>query len=241
MEEARRRRACVQSEGLLASITAIRQIQVSRFRLFYNDLLNDQRHGQATRFFLTELYGGEDYADRDAQFARIGGALERLFPERVIRLAVDIAAVHALTEDLDAQMAKHWSAIAPAAHSDCRAKASSYVACWNQVLRPLDRDRQLHTVLAMGWLLADVVRIKGLRTGLRLMRRPAHAAGLANLQKVLEDGFDAFLSMGEADVFLDAIAARESQWLDTLFNHPELATDRLAEALLTDELSVTSA
>lgn len=241
MEEARRLRACVQSDGLLASITAIRQIQVSRFRLFYNDLLNEQRHGQATRFFLTELYGGEDYADRDAQFARIGGALERLFPERVIRLAVDIAAVHALTEDLDAQMAKYWSAIAPANHGDCRAKASAYVACWNQVQRPVDRDRQLQTVLAMGWLLADVVRIKGLRTGLRLMRRPAHAAGLANLQKVLEDGFDAFLSMGEADVFLDAIATRESQWLDTLFNHPELATDRLAEALSADELSVTSA
>ena len=44
-------------------------------------------YAAAARFFLDELYSDKDYADRDAQFARIAGAIEKLFPAQVARTA----------------------------------------------------------------------------------------------------------------------------------------------------------
>ena len=48
-----------------------------------------------------------------------------------------------------------------------------------------------------------------LRHTLRLMRGPARAAGLGELQRFLESGFDTFKAMGGAREFLSIIAARE--------------------------------
>ena len=72
----------------------------------------------------------------------------------------------------------------------------------------------------------------GLRVALRLMRKPAHAAGLAVLQQVLENGFDAFTSMGQPDGFLREVHTRESDWISSFFSAalPGI-TQRLASAL----------
>jgi hypothetical protein len=63
--------------------TALRDIKLTQSRRFagtYADLLAGGPYAAATRFFLEELYSDKDYAERDAQFARIAGAIERLFP-----------------------------------------------------------------------------------------------------------------------------------------------------------------
>ena len=44
----------------------------------------------------------------------------------------------------------------------------------------------------MGNELAQLTRKPGLRTMLRMMRKPAHAAGMGALQQFLESGFDTF-------------------------------------------------
>lgn len=237
--------------ALREALAAVRLVQVRRFHFTYADFLASPRHGQAARFFLTELYGSHDYSQRDAQFARIAGAIERLFPAKVMALAVQMAEVHALTESLDWQLAQAWVGLLPgtsAATSDAaravpagqtptsaetaRLMASRYLACWRQVGRPQDRQRQLDAVMALGWHLAEVVRIPGLRMALRLMRKPAQAAGLTALQLVLETGFDAFTSMGKPDGFLNDVQARETDWIGSFFNADLPAiTARLAGAL----------
>ena len=226
--------------ALREALAAVRLVQVRRFHFTYADFLASPRHGQAARFFLTELYGSHDYSQRDAQFARIAGAIERLFPAKVMTLAVQMAEVHALTEHLDWQLAQAWVALpgtpptlatpntAEAAHQ----MASRYLACWRQVGRPQDRQRQLNAVMALGWHLAEVVRIPGLRMALRLMRKPAQAAGLTALQLVLETGFDAFTSMGQPNGFLNDVQTRETDWIGSFF-HADLPaiTTRLAHTL----------
>lgn len=229
-----RYRETVDSQGLGNALAAIRHMQVQRFRQTYADLLVDHRHARATHFFLAELYGAQDYSERDAQFARIAGAVERLFPDKVMALAVELAEVHALTEELDWRMASAWQALKPPKRADAAALARNYVMCWAHTGRPADRQHQLDAVLRMGWRLAEVVGVPGLRMALRLMRGPAQAAGLSALQHVLEEGFDAFKSMGKADAFLSAVNERESGWLATLFNAPEQATQQLAGALNLD-------
>jgi hypothetical protein len=75
--------------------------------------------------------------------------------------------------------------------------------------------------------------MKSLSIALKLMRRPAQAAGLSSLQQFLESGFSAFASLGDAQAFLATINEREHAWIDTLF---DAAPDSCQRALA-DELA----
>lgn len=202
--------------GLERAVTEVKQLQAQRFRATYADFLQNPRYALATRFFLDELYGVHDFAQRDAQFSRIAGALERLFPQAVAQLAVDLAETHALTEVLDHQLAAHWLAQDPGLPA-----AQRYTSSWRQTGDRAARARQLAVVQHMGLELQRLTRMKPLRLALRMMRKPAQAAGLDALQHFLESGFDAFSSLGDAREFLDAIRTRESTWIETLFDAPE--------------------
>ncbi len=214
--------------GLSTAVHEIKQLQARRFRASYVDFLNDSRHAPASAFFLDELYGEHDFAEREAQFGRIASAIERLFPEAVADLAVDLAETHALTEDLDHRMAAHWMAL-----DGGMPYTERYVRCWRLTDDRQARERQLAVVLHMGQELQRLTRMKSLLVALRLMRGPAQAAGLGALQQFLERGFSAFATMGDARRFLGAIAERERRWIDALFDAEEPACQAaLAQELL---------
>jgi hypothetical protein len=62
-----------------------------------------------------------------------------------------------------------------------------------------------------------------LRGTLHMMRGPARAAGLGDLQRFLETGFDTFGAMRGAEAFLGAVQSREQALVDALFD-PSAAT-----------------
>lgn len=202
--------------GLERAVIEVKHLQAQRFRATYADFLQHPVYAPATRFFLEELYGVHDFARRDAQFARIAGAIERLFPQAVAQLAIDLAETHALTEMLDHRMAAHWLSLDRSLPAALR-----YVRAWQRTGEAPSRARQLAVVQHMGRELERLTRMKPLRLALRMMRNPARAAGLDALQHFLESGFDAFASLGSAQVFLDTISAREAGWIATLFEQPE--------------------
>lgn len=204
--------------GLNAALTAVKAFQAKRFAGTYADMLVSNEYAGAARFFLDELYSDKDYSLRDAQFARIAGALQRLFPRQVVATAVTLAQLHVLTEELDHQMARNWSLSIGASTS--AAASERYAACWLATGRETDRDRQLEMVLGIGFELDRLTRTPGLRMTLRMMRRPAAAAGLGALQGFLEAGFDTFAHLAgkgdQARQFLETIRARESGWIKRL-------------------------
>ncbi len=201
-----------------AATTAVKSFQAERFAGTYCDLLNSAEYGAAARFFLEDLYSDKDYSDRDAQFSRIAGALQRVFPQQVVATAVALAQLHLLTEELDGQMASAWVASAPVSGD----RVARYVDCWRSVGRAQDRMRQLDMVLKVGHDLDRLTRTAGLRLMLRMMRGPARAAGLGSLQSFLEAGFDTFSGMSgkanRAKEFLQTIRDRESKWIQQLSN-----------------------
>lgn len=215
-------------QGLEVAVREIKSWQSNRFAHTYRDFLEDRRYGAATRFFLEELYGKHDFRERDQQFGRIAGAIERLFPAAVAELTIDLAETHALTETLDHEMAQRWM------RSDAsRSPAARYVECWRHTGERADRLHQLAIVQHMGRELQRLVRIPTLRLALKLMRRPAQAAGLATLQAFLERGFDAFAQMGDAAPLLKAIEERETRCIELLFEAPADAV----EAVLMREMA----
>ena len=193
----------------------IKRFQARRFQATYADLLGSVRYKSASRFFLQELYSDKDYGDRDQQFARIASTIAKLFPQAVVNTAGALAEVHALTEKLDDLMARQWLADIEVMPSST--EAARYIRCWRLVTHDAARQRQLAVVLELGHALNRLTRMPGLRTMLKMMRRPAGAAGLESLQKFLESGFDAFADMRGADEFLTLIGERETQWIRMLF------------------------
>jgi hypothetical protein len=203
-----------------AAVTRVKRLQASRFTGTYADLLASGPYAAAARFFLQELYSERDYAERDAQFARIAGAVEKLFPHDVADTAAALAQLHALTESLDHAMARALLAM----EGD---EATAYVRAWRAVGRRADRQRQLETVVVMGEEMTRLTRLPGLRLMLKMMRRPASAAGLSALQRFLETGFDTFAAVagqpGGAERFLATIREREGRLMAMMFEADAVA------------------
>ena len=221
------RQVAAATPGLAQAVSEVKAFQAQRFTGTYFDLLHIPQYQPATQFFLEELYSENDYSQRDAQFSRIAGTLERMFPQQVVQTAVSLAQLHSLTEDLDVAMAQHWLN-----HDKCSDDTERYIAAWHQVGRRADRNAQLSGALAVGQELVTLTRTPGLRMALKMMRKPATLAGLAALQHFLESGFDTFAAMGPKKpsktgqtegpaFFLETVKKREAALIDLLFDAPE--------------------
>ena len=202
------------------AVVAVKTFQSKRFAFSYADILSDPRYTSAARFFLSELYSPRDFSERDAQFSKIAGALERMFPESVVQTATALAQVHALTERLDDAMAQAWLARPQHNPSGDGPDPSTYWRLWQAVGQRSARNEQLQTVLSLGSQLDRLTHTRGLRTLLKMMRGPAVAAGLSELQSFLEAGFDTFAAMEDAAGFLTTIEHREGALIDALFDSP---------------------
>jgi hypothetical protein len=196
--------------ALAARVDAVKHYQHRRFVRTYADLLSDARYADAARFFLDDLYGPQDYSERDAQFARIVPALARLFPPGLLGTVADLTALHALAERLDTSMgqALDGDELSPA----------TYLRAWQASGGRADRERQIDLMLAVGRALDGYTRNPVLRHSLKLMRGPARAAGLGALQHLLERGFDTFAGLRGAEPFLAVIAQRERALAVRLFD-----------------------
>ena len=217
----RRRRA--DDLALGERVGAIKQFQHARFARTYADLLADPRYGDAARFFLADLYGPEDYSERDVQFARVVPALLKLFPREIISTVSDLAALHALSERLDTAMAL----VVADGRVNGQVNGQDYARAWRVVGEPLSRERQVALMVSIGTALDRHTRNMLMRHSLRLMRAPAHAAGLAALQRFLETGFDTFRTLRGAEDFLAIIAQRERALSIRLFEGGDVPGDVL--------------
>lgn len=223
------RQACAEDAALQAAVLAVKSLQALRFSGTYADLLSGGVHAAAARFFLEELYSDKDYAERDAQFARIAGAVQRLFPQQVAATAGALAQLHLLTEQLDHAMGVAWI-------NTGGTPARRYVQSWRAVMQRDQREQQLHVVLGIGQEMIKLTRTPGLRLMLKMMRGPAAAAGLGSLQSFLEAGFDTFGAMarskGSAEEFLHTVEQREAALIVLLFDAPAVACETELERTL---------
>ena len=209
------RRKRVAQPALAAAVATLKTYQQQRFARTHAGLLAHPRYGRAANFFLNELYGPQDFTQRDAQFSRIVPALVRLFPEDTVRTVESLAAVHALSERLDSAMAAHLDGAAPG--------RASYVRAWQATGEADARARQIALVMQVGEALDRHTRSFMLRASLRAMRGPARAAGMGALQTFLEAGFDAFGAIGGAREFLSMIETRETALAARLFDPAAVA------------------
>ena len=183
--------------------------QTERLAHTYADLRRDPRYEHAIEFFLNDLYGPRDFAQRDEELARAWRYLKRTLPSLVLSALSQAFELQILTRELDGEMV---SVLALGAVT-----AETYAAAYRSVGRGRARLRQIALILGVGERLDRVCRHAWLEVALRVAHAPAHAAGFGVLQDFLERGFEAFRRMQGAEALLRTIREREMRVLRALF------------------------
>ena len=143
------------------------------------------RYAQPAHFILTDLYGPKDFSSRDGEIERILPLLLNLLPLSALQTIALAVEIDALTEKLDAAMVAELDRAGAIDNID----DDAYSAAFQNVGRRPDRLRQIALIRNTGDALERLARKPLVTTALKLMRRPAQLAGLADLQTFLENGF----------------------------------------------------
>jgi hypothetical protein len=193
-----------------ARLAEVKAWQARRLALTYADLVARPRYAAATRFFLEDLYGPKDFSARDQELLRIVPVMERVLPASAVETASLAIELEALSEGLDHALARALPAEP--------LEEAGYAEAYRRSAPREERLRQIELIGEVGLRLDALVRKPLIAGTLRLMRKPAHLAGLGDLQDFLEAGFAAFRTLGGADEFLAVFRARETQILTRLFS-----------------------
>jgi hypothetical protein len=189
-----------------ARLKQLQRWQSKRLLASYDDLHEKPRYRAALEFFFDELYGGTDPRGRDHDLHRVHRVFETLLPTEALRALVLAIELEILSQELDADVVR---ALAPGPVT-----VASYAAAYRSANRRADRERQVELLGVIGGFLDTVVRKPGIHALVRMVRRPAHAAGFGALQEFLEHGLDAFKAMNGADEFLATIRERETRYME---------------------------
>ena len=192
----------------------LKEFQSARLRATYADIAELPRYRAATAFFLDDLYGPKDFSGRDAAMMRIVPVMSRVLPDSAVETAALAIELEALSESLDQRLA----AALPAGPI-----GAGYAAAYRKSSTPAEREHQIALIEAVGERLDALVKKPFVYGTLKLMRKPAHMAGLTDLQDFLERGFASFREMQGADQFMALIGERERAISSDLFSGKPLA------------------
>lgn len=197
-------------------LQSLRAWQAARLARTYEDLSLDPRYAPAVKFFMSDLYGPQDFARRDRELSRALGALRRALPAEFLTVLASAIELEALTAMLDRGMAIRLAG---------PLNSASYAIAYRALGRAAARRWQIELTVSIGEELARLVQLRWTALVLRAAHLPAYAAGFGVLQGFLERGFAAFRRMKDAQPLLQAIRDRETRLMDALLcGQPTLAS-----------------
>jgi hypothetical protein len=194
---------------LESRLREVRRWQAARLARTYSDLHANPRYAAAVDFFMSDLYGTQDFLARDRDLTRAWRFMKRSLPDAPLDALMRAIELEVLTLELDHAMAAE---ITSGPLSEQR-----YADAYRAVGRRDARERQIDLAIIAGHDLARAVRHAWIGAVLRAAHAPAHAAGFGVLQDFLERGYRAFRQMGDADEFLVTIEMRETLLMRALF------------------------
>lgn len=202
LEQLRGETAAAREPEFAVRLLALKRWQHARLGKTYADLSAAPRYAPAAAFFLDELYGEKDSAIRDRDLLRMYPTIKRLMPKFALETVGKAIELDVLSEEFDQALTEHLA--------DSALDQISYARVFRLAGRREDRERQVVLMREVGTGLDRLVSKPFIYSALRMLRKPARAAGLGALQAFLEAGFAAFRHMEGAEYFLSTIARRES-------------------------------
>jgi len=208
----------VQPSGLSPQMTLLKQWQVNRLKITYDDLLHHNKYKAAAEFFMTDLYGAEDFSQRDADAENVYNTMSKYLPNRLLVTMGKAIQLNKMTQTLDTQLLETLvHQVGMTDELTAQQYTEAYRLCDNQAVRA----QQIDMVVEVGNGVANLTRIPMTGMVLRGARRPARRGGWAELQDFLERGFAAFKQMDGVTPFLEIVSKREYQILEQIFSGAE--------------------
>jgi hypothetical protein len=196
--------------GLMPSIRAVQAWQCKRLLVSHQDMYQQKRFKPAVGFFINELYGPNDFSQRDQDIARIVPKMSKFLPEKALQSLASALYLNTLSFELDFDLAKQL--LNTEINRDTYAKA--YISSDNIA----NRQKQIDYIRTLGNDLAEVVKMKGISSLLFISRKPAKMAGVLALHEFLDKGFKSFKNLGNVEDFITPVVNKEHQIMQQLAN-----------------------
>ncbi len=203
-----------QATDFIATLRELRAWQSARLARTYQDFRAVPRYSLAVEFFLTDLYGPQEFTDRNQDLRRAWRRLRRALPSAAMNVLGHSVELEVLTLELDHAMVRALGAV--------QVTDALYAAAYRAVGDRAARIRQIDLIVGIGGDLDRIVSRAWLGALLHAAHLPAHAAGFGDLQDFLERGYTAFRRMQGAQGLLSAIRERESRFMQAMLDPIEL-------------------
>lgn len=215
----RARDPAIESRNSLDILPGLQRWQSRRLARSYDDLLQAPDSRAATRFFLSDLYGDHDVSLRDREMERVMPMMQRILPPAMLMIAADAIELAVLSHALDLRVAEQ---LARAGLAESQIDIPGYAAAYRAAGHARLRQRQIQRIESVGLALGDAVNQPWIARLLRLARGPARLAGLLELQRFLERGFDSFGQLHDVPAFMARLCGSEREASERLFaGHPD--------------------
>lgn len=196
--------------GLMSSIRSVQTWQCKRLLVSHQEMYQQKRFKPAVEFFINELYGPNDFSQRDQDIARIVPKMSKFLPEKALQSLASALHLNTLSFELDFDLAKQLVGVDISRDS----YAKAYVNCDNLATR----QQQIDYIRTLGNDLADVVKMKGISSLLFISRKPAKMAGVLALHEFLDKGFKSFKNLGNVEDFITPVVNKEHEIMQQLAN-----------------------
>ena len=196
----------------LHAFEQLQRWQQKRLARTFDDLIQQDAYRPAVNFFLTELYGGLDFRERDLEMSKVMPVMRRFLPDKVLYIMSEAFELQAVSLEFDMEMARYMDRL-DNPDLDMDRYCEVYRACSDKP----GRERQVLMIRKLGNDLDRLVNKPLVNTLVRLLRGPAHAAGFGKLQEFLESGLGSFRALRDVQFFNEAIYQREWNSMQNLF------------------------
>ena len=196
----------------LHAFEQLQRWQQKRLARTFDDLIQQDAYRPAVNFFLTELYGGLDFRERDLEMSKVMPVMRRFLPDKVLYIMSEAFELQAVSLEFDMEMAEYMNRL-DNPNLDMERYCEVYRACSDKP----GRERQVLMIRKLGYDLDRLVNKPLVNTLVRLLRGPAHAAGFGKLQEFLESGLGSFRALRDVQFFNEAIYQREWNSMQNLF------------------------
>jgi hypothetical protein len=196
----------------LHAFEQLQKWQQTRLARTFDDLIQQDAYRPAFNFFLTELYGGLDFRERDQEMGKVMPVMKRFLPDKVLFIMSEAFELQAVSLEFDMEMAGYMERLdIPGLDMD------RYCEVYRAGSDKPGRERQILLVRKLGYDLDRLVNKPLVNILVRLLRGPAHAAGFGKLQEFLELGLGSFRELKDVRYFNETIYEREWNSMEKLF------------------------
>jgi hypothetical protein len=196
----------------LRQFDSLQQWQRARIARSFDDLARKEGYRPAVHFFLSELYGGLDFRQRDQDMGRVMPVMIRFLPDRTLATMSEAFELQAISLEFDMTMAAEM-----ARRGLVRLDMEDYCDVYRAADDRLGRERQIQLIRKLGYDLDKLVQWPLVNYLVRLLRGPAHAAGFGSLQEFLEAGLASFRALEDPAWFVETIYEREWGAMEKMF------------------------